>query len=68
MSELRLSKNGRDAYGLVSFLLRVHELQADAQTDSRRLLCVLFLWIGRLSAKDDWRNLLLRIRNEAKEY
>jgi len=59
MSELRFSKDRRDADRFLRFLLRVHELRADAQTKVRRLLRILLFRIGRLSAEDKRFELLL---------
>jgi len=60
VSELQFSEGGRNADGFLRFLLRVHELRADAQADAGRLLRILLVRIGRLSSEDKRFELLLR--------
>src|SRR6187200_2837649 len=47
-----------NAYRRLSVLLRLQGLWRPAQTQARRLLCILLLWLGAMSA-DPGRKLLL---------
>jgi len=57
---MQFSEGGRHADGFLRFLLRVHELQTDAQAEARRLLRILLVRIGRLPSEDKRYKLLLR--------
>jgi hypothetical protein len=48
LPELRPAARGNDADGCLSVFLRVHGLQNFASAQGGRLLCVLFLWHGRV--------------------
>ena len=50
MPALRLRKDGSDADRCVPDFLRMHELRYQAAAKARRLLCLLFLQLGPLSA------------------
>jgi len=67
MSKLRFSEGRRHADGFLRFLLRVLELQADAQTEARRLLRILLVRFRCVSAENNRCKLLLR-KNEHEEY
>src|SRR6202021_3270808 len=58
LPELRPAARGNDADGCLSVLLRVHGLQNLASAQGRRLLCVLFLWHGRVSTHPSAARLL----------
>jgi hypothetical protein len=56
---VRLSQGGNDAGGGVPVLLRVHELQNDVAAAGGRLLRVLLVWFGAVSAEAARRKVLL---------
>ena len=63
---MRASKPGADAGECLSVFLRLHGLWRAAEAAAGSLLRVLFLWFGSLSADAGGRDLLLRLRREAR--
>jgi hypothetical protein len=50
MSALRRREGGDDADQCLSVLLQLHWLRSDTATEARRLLYILLVWFGAMSA------------------
>lgn len=53
LSEVRACQKGNDAHGRVPVFLCMRELQRGAAAEGGRLLCVLLVWNGAVSAGAD---------------